>query len=122
MKNSPSRPARFAASIAERRGGMEISRSVAAVAGPGAFAFDVPSGRATIEPPAPFAGVGNFRRSSDRGSTWGGNLTVDFPGHPNVALTGAGTKASLVRAVDNPATPVPGALGAIAEEVAGRAS
>lgn len=108
MKNSPSRPARFTASIAERRGEMEISRSVAAVAGPGAFAFDFPSGRAIIEPPAPFAGVGNFRRSSDRGSTWGGDLTVDFPGHPEVALTGAGTKASLVRAVDNPAHPFRG--------------
>jgi hypothetical protein len=108
MKNSPSRPARFTASIAERRPGMEISRSIGVVGSPGAFAFDVPSGRATVEPPAPFRGIGNFRRSSGEGPTWDGDLTVDFPGHRNVALTGAGTKASLVRAVDNPAHPFRG--------------
>jgi hypothetical protein len=108
MKNSPSRPARFTASIAERRGTMEISRTAAAVAGPGAFAFDIPSGTATVEPPAPFAGVGKLRRSPAGQSNWQGDLTVDFPGHRDVALTGAGTRASLVRAVDNPSHPFRG--------------
>jgi hypothetical protein len=108
MKNSPSRPARFTASIAERRGRMEISRSAGAVAGPGAFVVDMPLGTATVEPPAPFAGVGMFSRSSAGRSIWHGDLTVDFPGDHDVALTGAGTRASLVRAVDNPSHPFRG--------------
>ena len=105
MKNSPSRPARFTATIQEKHGAMEISRSVGVTARPSAFDFDVPSGVATIDPPSPFAGQAEYRRRSSGGSTWRGDLTVDFPGRPNVRLTGGSTHASLERAVLNPGHP-----------------
>jgi hypothetical protein len=105
MKNSPSRPARFAASIRERRDGLEISRSVGVVAPPRAFAFDVPSGTAAVDPPAPFSGRAEYHHRRGGTPTWHGNLSVDFPGRPNVRLTGAATRASLVRAVLNPSHP-----------------
>ena len=105
MKNSPFRPARFTASIEERRGRIQISRSIGVAAAPGAFAFDVPAGFATVEPPAPFAGRAEYNRRSGGGSTWAGDLSVDFPGRPDVALTGAATSASLERAVVNPPHP-----------------
>ncbi len=53
MKNSPTRPARFSASIGERRGPLQISRTVEVSAGPNAFDFDVPEGFAHVRPPAP---------------------------------------------------------------------
>jgi hypothetical protein len=105
MKNSPSRPTRLTASIEEKRGAMEIARSVAVVAPPRAFAFDVPSGDATVDPPTPFSGQAEYRRRPGGGSTWRGDLSVDFPGRPNVRLTGGSTHASLERAVLNPSHP-----------------
>jgi hypothetical protein len=105
MKNSPSRPARFTATIQEKRGPMQISRSVGVVAAPGAFDFDVPSGVATVDPPAPFSGRAEFHRRGGGRPTWRGDLSVDFPGRPNLGLTPAGAHASLVRAVLNPAHP-----------------
>jgi hypothetical protein len=105
MKNSPSRPARFTATVQEKRGELEILRSVGVTARPRAFNFDVPSGVATVEPPAPFSGRGEFRRRRGGGSTWRGDLTVDFPGRPNVRLTNGSTHASLERAVLNPGHP-----------------
>jgi hypothetical protein len=105
MKNSPSRPARFTATIQEKHGAMEISRSVGVTARPNAFEFDVPSGVTTIDPPSPFAGRAKYRRGRGGGSTWHGDLTVDFPGRPDVRLTGGSTHASLERAVLNPGHP-----------------
>lgn len=105
MKNSPIRPARFAASISERRGGMGISRSVDVTAAPGAFDFDVPAGVAFVTPPAPFAGEARYTRSSGKRASWRGDLSVDFPGRAGVRLTGPGAHVSLVRMVLNPSHP-----------------
>lgn len=105
MTNSPSRPARFTASVRERRGDLEIERSVAAEAPPGSFDFDVPSGRAYVHPPRPFAGTASYRRRLGGRPRWRGDLNVDFPGRSDVWLTGPGTRASLIRAVLNPAHP-----------------
>lgn len=105
MKNSPTRPARFVASIQERRGSLGISRTVEASAGPGAFDFDVPGGFAKVGPPAPFAGEATYRRPPGKRARWHGDLTVDFPGRSNVRLTGNGTKAGMRRAVLNPSHP-----------------
>jgi len=103
-KNSPSRPARFSASIHERRGPLLIDRGVTAEAKPDAFDFDVSAGTATVAPPAPFDGEATFGRTRE-GATWHGDLAVDFPGRAGVRLTGTGTRASLVRAVQNPSHP-----------------
>jgi hypothetical protein len=105
FKNSPIRPARFSASIEERRGRMEISRGVGVMAAPGAFAFDVPAGVASVEPPAPFSGRAEYSRHAGGRSTWAGDLSVDFPGRPDVPLTGTATRVSLERAVLNPSHP-----------------
>ncbi len=105
FKNSPTRPVRFTASIEERRGRMEISRGVGVMASPGAFAFDVPAGVASVEPPAPFSGRAEYSRHAGGRSTWAGDLSVDFPGRPDVPLTGTGTRVSLERAVLNPSHP-----------------
>jgi len=104
IKNGSSRPARFVASISEQRGAVRILREVSAVAAPSAFSFDVPSGFATVAPPAPFAGQATYRRPGSVVS-WRGDLAVDFPGRPGVSLTGPGTHAGLVRAVLNPSHP-----------------
>jgi hypothetical protein len=105
MKNSPSRPARFTASLQERRGTLLISREVQATASPAAFAFDVPAGVAAVDPPAPFAGEAAYKRTQRATTRWRGNLTVDFPGRSGVRLTGVGTRAAMIRAVLNPSHP-----------------
>lgn len=105
MKNSPTRPARFSASIGERRGPLQISRIVETSAAPGAFDFDVPEGFAHVQPPIPFSGEATYLRPSDKRISWRGNLKVDFPGRSNVSLTGAGIRAGLHRAVLNPGHP-----------------
>lgn len=105
MKNSPTRPARFAVSISERRRDMVIVRSVDATAAPTSFDFDVSSGTAHVAPPKPFAGEARYIRSSGKNTSWRGDLSVDFPGHAGVRLTGPGTNASLMRAVLNPSHP-----------------
>lgn len=104
-KNSPSRPARFSASLHERRGSLAIVRGVQAEAGAAAFDFDVPAGTAGVSPPAPFDGEASFRRGPDKPASWRGDLSVDFPGRADVHLAGPGTRASLIRAVQNPSHP-----------------
>jgi hypothetical protein len=104
-KNSPSRSARFSASIGEQRGSLFISRAVGAVAAPDAFSYDFPSGVARVNPPAPFAGEATFDRRLSVAPSWNGNLSVDFPGRSDVRLTGPDIRASLIRAVQNPGHP-----------------
>lgn len=105
MKNSPTRPARFAATVLERRRNILISRSIDVTAAPGSFDFDVPSGTAHVVPPKPFAGEASYFRPSGKSANWHGDLSIDFPGHAGVRLTGSGTRASLIRAVLNPGHP-----------------
>jgi hypothetical protein len=105
MKNSQTRPARFAASTQERRGSLTISRTAEASARPGAFDFDVPEGFAQVSPPTPFSGEATYHRAPPKRPSWKGDLAVDFPGRSNVDLTGAGTRAGLRRAVLNPSHP-----------------
>lgn len=105
MKNSPTRPARFNASVSERRGGLLIFRGVEATGAAGSFDFDVPSGTADVNPPEPFVGEASYFRPSNKKVRWQGDLSVDLPGRANMRLTGPGTRASLIRAVLNPSHP-----------------
>lgn len=104
-KNSPTRVARFNATIDERRGQLRITRGVAVKAGPAAFDYDVSAGTATVSPPAPFDGEATYRRGPGKSTSWHGDLTVDFPGRPNARLATPGSHASLIRAVQNPSHP-----------------
>lgn len=103
--NSHTRPAHFSASISERHGRVAISRSVSATGPSSGFSFDVPAGTAEVQPPAPFTGTATFRRLQRGESAWLGDLHADFPGRPRVPLTGPGTRASLLRTVENPSHP-----------------
>lgn len=96
-KDSPSARAHFEASIAERRGEMEISRFLEASGGAGTFDYDLASGFAHVEPPAPLGGWGTFRREN-RDTRGRGRLRADFPGQPNVVLRAIFSAARLERA------------------------
>lgn len=102
-KNSPTRPSRFRASIEEKRGGLGIEREVEAVAGSGAFVFDVPSQSAMLKPPSPFGGSALFHRKKGQMGRLKGHLVVDFPGRSNVTLSGV--EGSIQRWVQNPSHP-----------------
>jgi hypothetical protein len=104
-KNSPTRVSRFEASIGERRGGLTIIRGVSATGSAAAFPFDTAAWSATVRPPTPFSGKAGYDGAAGPLRRFGGNLEVDFPGRSNVPLTGPGTRASMVRAVQNPGHP-----------------
>jgi hypothetical protein len=85
----------FSAGIVERRAGIVITREVGTLGGNGAFGFDSKLRMATLRPPAPFAGQATFDRSARPANRWTGNLSVDFPGRSDVALTGPGLAVDL---------------------------
>lgn len=97
-KNQPGSGTGLEASLRERRGAIRIQRSVEIAAGAGAFDYDPLLRTATIAPPAPFSGHGTFQRDAAPANRWRGDLTVDFPGRSDVALTGGSPKVSLVHA------------------------
>ncbi len=99
-KNSPSRPARFEASIEERRLGLFTFRRVVAAGAPAAFDYDVPAQSARLAPPSPFSGAARFEKSGKTPGRLHGGLSVDFPGRSNVSFADA--RGSLIRYVDNP--------------------
>lgn len=83
------------AGVTEVRGGVVIERSVTVAAGAEALRH-LGLRSASLRPPAPFTGSATFRRDGRRTSLKG-NLRVDFPGRPGVALTGTGIGAQLRR-------------------------
>ncbi|HWA54355.1 MAG TPA: hypothetical protein VG816_09310 [Solirubrobacterales bacterium] len=98
-KNSRRARAVFTASIKERRDGIKIYRALSGTARAGAFRFDRLLRTAKLRLPAPFSGSALLARSRDSFSPlWTGDLRLDFPGHANVPLAGAGVHASLVHA------------------------
>lgn len=114
-KNSPTRVARFEASIEEREGKLGVTRAVKSTAVPAAFDFAFPAKTATIKPGGPFHGTVGYDGKKGKFNRVGGNLSADFPGHSGVQLTGPHTSASMIRYVDNPSHPFDlsgaGALG-----------
>jgi hypothetical protein len=85
----------LAAEVEEHRGEMEIHRATWTSASTSALRFDRRLRTATVRPPAPFAGHGTFHADAPRARQWTGNLTVNFPGHADVPVTGPGFSASL---------------------------
>jgi hypothetical protein len=95
---------RYEAQITERRSGLTIDRSVGGHLPGGAFGFSPTLTAASFTPGAPFSGSATYRGFAPQRGTrpahgaWRGNLTVDFPGHADVPLAGAGFKAAIIHA------------------------
>jgi hypothetical protein len=68
---------------------------------PGGFRLPASNGYS----PAPFEGEAAYRRGPGKSTSWHGDLTVDFPGRADVRLATPGSRASLIRAVQNPSHP-----------------
>lgn len=100
LQMRPGAKTEISATVEEQRGRLEIHRVVMARGSAAAFQYDRRLLHAALKPPAPFSGSGSFRprnasRSSRSPGIWGGNMTVDFPGRRDVALTGPGFWSSL---------------------------
>lgn len=105
-KNKRVGPTRIGVEESERRGELEIDRRVSVVAPSGALDFEIPPGRATVEPPKPFSGSLSLARRPGSSPLVRGNLKVDLPGRVAVPILGPGhIHASVVRAVLNPSHP-----------------
>jgi hypothetical protein len=76
---------------------LAIYRSAYAKASAPSFGVQTSLSQATFRPPAPFGGVGLFRRDPSGAKLWDGSLAVSFPGEPDVPLTGAQFKTQLTR-------------------------
>lgn len=83
--------------IDERHGEFGITRATGVRGSAAALQFDPRLRRATLSPPAPFAGHATFHRNAPRANRWTGNLTVDLPGDSDYPLTGPGLEVNLVR-------------------------
>lgn len=97
-KNEPKGPAVFDAFIAEASGDVGIVRAVKATGKSGTFTYesaDRKNLKAKVTPPAPFTGSASFSKRAHGKAKWRGDLAVDFPGHPDVKLTGPNALASL---------------------------
>ena len=97
-QNRPGARTIFEAEVTEKRGRIEIQRSISGRVPSGAFDFDPLLRMATVDPPAPFSGTANFHRRAVPTNRWSGNLAVDFPGRSDVPLARPGMRASLVHA------------------------
>ncbi len=104
-KNSPTRVARFEASIEERRGKLGIARAVRSAGAASAFDFAFPAKTALVRPGGPFHGEARYDGARGRFRRVQGDLTVDFPGHTGVRLVGSHAGAGMIRYVDNPSHP-----------------
>lgn len=89
----------FGAFRDERREGMTIGRGAEALAGAKSFEWNLRTGTARVEPPAPFGGRAFYRRRGPDGRpSWTGNLSVPVLGGKPMRLTGSAFEAHLGRA------------------------
>lgn len=86
----------FLAYAAERAGKMFIARYAGVGGGAEDFVFDDALTTATVTPPAPFSGTGNFRRNPDGAVEWSGDLAISLPGLGQVKLTGGKAELATV--------------------------
>ncbi len=86
----------FLAASIERAGRMSIIRSAGASGGSEGFSFDDALTSATVRPPSPFTGTGNFVRNADGSTGWTGDLAVPLPGLGVVDLTGGRAELATV--------------------------
>jgi hypothetical protein len=97
VQNRPHRQVSYFAHLGERSGRLSILRWAFALGRARTLHFDHRLTTAIIDPPLPFAGTATFERIARRGpGSWLGDLVVDFPGKPGVALAGADFKATFM--------------------------
>ncbi|HET7052668.1 MAG TPA: hypothetical protein VFI09_01975 [Solirubrobacterales bacterium] len=95
VQNRPGGRVSYMAELGERRGRLSISRLAFALGRARTLSFDRDLDTATVDPPSPFAGSGMFERViRGRPGRWLGDLVVDFPGRPAVAIAGDGFEAT----------------------------
>ncbi|MBS1885240.1 MAG: hypothetical protein JSS97_20000 [Actinobacteria bacterium] len=105
-KNKRVGPTRIGVEQSEHRGAVQIDRSLRTVEPSSAFDFEIPPGRATVEPPKPFSGSLAFSHHRGSPPRLAGDLKVDLHGRAAVPILGKGhIRARLVRAVLNPSHP-----------------
>jgi hypothetical protein len=90
-------PPGFQVTTYEQSGPVGIIRSLIAKGPAGSFVFDAPRNHASITTSPPLHGSASFKRTSRRGGSWLGDLTVDMPGRPGVPLAGDDFSARLLR-------------------------
>lgn len=87
FKNAPDEDSRMFAYINEFWRGVSMIRFAGIFAPPSAFMYSQSFDKATVEPPAPFLGVGFYDEDRARRQRWSGDLSVDLPGREHVSLT-----------------------------------
>jgi hypothetical protein len=78
----------YAAVVQHTAGRVGVLHQAIKVGSPRAFKLDSALTRGNITPSGPFDGTGRYTAAPDGTRTWGGSLTVSFPGAPHVPLTG----------------------------------
>lgn len=98
-KNGAREATHFEASLSEKRGKLQIHRSVGGFTSASAFEFAPDVTRARVKPPPPFSGSALFSRHASPSNRWTGNLAINFPGHSGVRVAGPGSRATLAHAL-----------------------
>ncbi len=78
----------FLAVTEQSRGAMAEVRYAVAVAPNKDFSFNEELNHAVLDPPKPFRGKGVYTAATDGTTSWGGSLSVSFPGAPRLPLAG----------------------------------
>jgi hypothetical protein len=89
-QNHPGAAVSYAAHMTEKEGTVRVERNVGGYLRGGAMTYASSLKTAHLKGAAPFSGSASYAKAG-----WHGNLTVDFPGHGHVPLTGPGFKASI---------------------------
>ncbi len=86
----------FGALREERREGMRIERGAQIYGGAAGFQWNLGTGTALLEPPAPFEGRAVYKREAHGKASWTGSLRVPVLGAPRpMRLAGAAFTAHL---------------------------
>jgi hypothetical protein len=97
-RTSPAGAGTFTAYATESRGRMSVERKVEAKGPAGSVEIEHDLSAATLEPPAPFSGTASFVADPGKQSgSWLGDLTVSFPGRPDVRLAGKRYEGSVLK-------------------------
>jgi hypothetical protein len=97
-RTSPAGAGTFTAYEDEYRRNLAIARTVEAQGPAGSMEIAHDLSAATVEPPAPFSGTARFTADPGRQTgSWLGDLTVSFPGRPDVRLAGRRYEGSVLK-------------------------
>ncbi|MDX6653500.1 MAG: hypothetical protein QOH18_192 [Solirubrobacterales bacterium] len=97
-RTSPAGAGTFTAFAAEQRGDVSIERVVEAKGPTGTVEIEHDLSAATVEPPAPFSGSASFAADPGKQTgSWLGDLSVSFPGRPDVRLAGRRYEGSVLK-------------------------